>query len=216
MTTFLAAGRLRAWLLALAAAAAILFVAHPARADLIDFEAQATGRGGLFTGHLDSPLTIGRATFTGGELLKNESGGVDLTGVYATSGPNFLGGAYTDPLTITFSQPVSGFSIVVTNNSPGNGISDTYTVADNLGGSQSNSLGNNAPATFTLPDTGITSVTISAANHASWDFAIDNVSFTPNAVATPEPASLTMLGIGVVGITGYFLRRRKKADPAAC
>jgi hypothetical protein len=62
---------------------------------------------------------------------------------------------YADPLTITFSQPVSGFSIVVTNNSPGNSIADTYTVADNLGGSQSNFLGNNAPATFTLPDTGV-------------------------------------------------------------
>ena len=38
----------------------------PAAATAIDFEAQATGRGGNLTGIPDSPLTIGIATFTGG------------------------------------------------------------------------------------------------------------------------------------------------------
>ena len=42
----------------------------PASASTIDFEAQAAGSGGNLTGIPDSPLTIGIATFTGGELLK--------------------------------------------------------------------------------------------------------------------------------------------------
>ena len=63
----------------------LLLAAGQARADLIDFETQAAGRGGSFTGKVDSPLVIGIATFTGGELLKNEIGGVDKTGVYATT-----------------------------------------------------------------------------------------------------------------------------------
>jgi hypothetical protein len=40
-----------------------LTLARPANATVIDFEAQAAGRGGSFTGIPDSPLTIGIATF---------------------------------------------------------------------------------------------------------------------------------------------------------
>jgi hypothetical protein len=141
--------------------------------------------------------------------LNNEVNSVDLTGVYATASPPIISGSYTNPLTITFSQPVSGFSIVVTNN-----LADTFKVADNLGGSATKFLSLNSLQTFTLSDAGITSVTIAAANTGLWDFAIDNVSFTPTAVATPEPATLTMLGIGVAGLTGYAWRRRKLQRPA--
>jgi len=49
------------------------------------------------------------------------------------------------------------------------------------------------------------------------DFGINQLDFTKsNLSSTPEPASLTMLGIGIVGMAGYVLRRRKKAEPAAC
>ncbi len=57
-------------------------------------DAQAAGRGGIFSGNVDSPLTIGIATFMGGELLQNEGAGSDESGVYATVGLG-LGGAYT-------------------------------------------------------------------------------------------------------------------------
>ena len=39
----------------------------PAVADVIDFETQAANTGGFLTGIPDSPLTIGIATFAGGE-----------------------------------------------------------------------------------------------------------------------------------------------------
>jgi hypothetical protein len=37
---------------------------------------------------------------------------------------------------------------------------------------------------------------------------LDNFDFTP-VTATPEPASLTLLGLGVAGIAGYAWRRRR-------
>jgi hypothetical protein len=52
-------------------------------------------------------------------------------------------------------------------------------------------------------------------SHDSSFFRFDDVSLVDTTV-TPEPASLTMLGIGVLGAAGYALRRRKRAEPAAC
>jgi len=168
-----------------------------AEATTIDFEAQAAGAGSVFTGAVNSPLVIGIATFTGGQLLKNETASVDLTGVYATT--NLIAGAYTNPLVITFSAPVSAFSIEVTNN-----FADTYTVADNVGDTSSLLLPALAQQVFSLNGVGITSVTIAATNRASFDFAIDNVQFT--AAAVPEPATLTLTALGLAA----FVRRRRR------
>jgi hypothetical protein len=96
------------------------------RAKLIDSETQAGGR--CVTGNLNSQLVIDIARFTGGELLKNEVNGVDTTGLYTTSNSKTTP-AHIYPITITFSQAVCGFSIVVTNN-----FGDSYKVPDNLGG----------------------------------------------------------------------------------
>jgi PEP-CTERM motif len=194
--------RMTVALLGLAFCATGTFV-RPASADIINFDAQAAGRGGVFTGTVDSPLVIDGATFRGGELLNNETNSNDETGVYATA--TVVAGAYTNPLTITFATPVSAFSIVVANNSPG-----TYTVADNLGGSDTITLANNAFQTFTLPDSGITSVTIGSANSSAWDFAIDNVTFTASTV--PEPSTMLLGGMSALAGLAYAgVRRRKTA-----
>jgi hypothetical protein len=72
-------------------------LALPVGATVIDFEAQAADRGGDLTGIPDSPLTIGIATFTGGELLRGEVGlNADPTGVYASEG--LFGSGETNPL----------------------------------------------------------------------------------------------------------------------
>ena len=186
------------------AVAGCLYIGAPAQAaTVIDFEAQGASAPNGFTGSLNSPLVIGIATFTGGQLLRNQAGGVDTTAVYATT--NQTAGSYTDPLTITFSQPVSGFSIVVTNEFP-----DTYIVADNKGGSSSLPVNGNTNQVFTLPDSGITSVTVASNLTFAWDFAIDNVTFTPALAVAPEPATYLPVASGLFGVLSIFKRRRAR------
>jgi hypothetical protein len=170
----------------------------PVRATVIDFEVQGGSAPSAFSNILNSPLTIGIATFRGGQLLKNETNSAYVSAVYATAG----GAPYLDPLTITFSQPVGGFSLTMTNNAP-----DTYIVADNLGGSQSFALNANASQIFSLAETGITGVTVSSATTTFWDFAIDNVTFFGPSGVTPEPAMCVPVGGVLLGVM-LLLRRR--------
>lgn len=167
-------------------------------ATVIDFESQAS-HGPSFDESVDSPLVIGIATFTGGEVLGPESGSIDETNVYATTGG--LSGGYTNPIVITFSAPISGFSVLLTNNDP-----DTFTVADNVGDTQSLTIGPLANQTFNLSGVGITQVTIGEAVATNWDFAIDNVTFTAGASA-PEPGTLMLLGAGLAAL-GYRKRHQ--------
>ena len=169
----------------------------PASATIIDFEAQAANRGGNLTGIPDSPLTIGTATFTGGEL---RSGLINLpadeTGVYASEG--LFGSGETNPLVITFATPVSDFSVLVAN---GDAQNQTYTVSDELGDSASVTLAlsgslNNAAKTVALSGSDITTVSITSANVSFWNFAIDNVTFS--AVPEPMSVSLVLVGLGVM------------------
>jgi hypothetical protein len=172
----------------------LLIASARSQATTIDFEAQAGGATPTgFNNHVDSQLTIGVATFRGGELLKNEAGGTDKTAVYATLAGTtspYPAAGYLNPITITFSQAVSAFSLILTNN-----LADTYTVSDNQGGTQSLALSAGVSQLFTLNDTGITSVSIGASDVTLDDFAIDNVLFTQgSAPATaPEPGTLWVL-----------------------
>jgi hypothetical protein len=168
----------------------------PASATVIDFEAQAANRGSNLTGIPDSPLTIGIATFTGGELrfgLINLP--ADETGVYVSEG--LFGSGETNPLVITFATPVSDFSVLLAN---GDSQNQTYTVSDDLGDSTNFTLAlpgslNNAARTVALSGAGITTVSITSANASFWNFAIDNVTFS--AVPEPMSVSLVLVGLGV-------------------
>ena len=186
------------WLLAVLA----LFGQAKATATTIDFEAQALNAGGSLTGIPDSPLTIGIATFTGGELRSGEIGlNADQTGLYASEG--LFGSGETNPLSIVFSQPVNNFSLLVAN---GDDVR-SYTVSDDLGDSVTMSLasaGGLGAATFSLPGNGVSSVQITSANTDGWDFAIDNVTFSQ----VPEPESFLLFGAGLAAIA---VARRKRA-----
>ena len=192
----------------------VFFLTTAADATTIDFEAQGAGAPSTFNTTLNSPLVIDIATLTGGELLKNETVSVppaaDTSAVYATTA--FLAG-YTDPLVITFAQPVSNVSLLVTNETP-----DTYTLADNLGNSSSMAISNNVNQTLSLVDGGVTQVAIGTLGAGGWDYAIDNVTYT---TTVPEPAS----AFPIIGaLFGLFWRARisisanqsgERSDPSA-
>ncbi len=196
------------WPCVLMASAAAL----PADATVISFDTQAASDGGNLTGIPDSPLTIGIATFTGGELRGGEVGlNADQTGVYASEG--LFGSGETNPLQITFALPINDFSVYVVNAES----VQSYTVSDNLGDSVTMSLASSAnlgAATFSLPGTNIASVTITSANADAWDFAIDDTTFT-TAISTPEPESFLLVGAGLLFLAaacrkqlGALLRNR--------
>lgn len=195
----------------LSAAAASLLLAFatapPAFSEVIDFESQTVLRGGNLTGIPDSPLSIGIATFTGGELLRGEVGlNADQTGVYATEG--VFGSGETNPLVITFSSPVNNFSVYVANGND----EETYTVSDNVGDSVTMSLASaseQGAALFSLPANSLTTVDITSADSNAWNFAIDNVTFDA-AAPVPEPGPPLLLAAGLVLIAAV---RRMKNHP---
>jgi hypothetical protein len=178
--------------------------ALPVCATVINFEAQAANTGGNLTGIPDSPLTIGIATFIGGELRDGEVGlNADKTGVYASEG--LFGSGETNPSVITFASPVSDFSVFVAN-ADGAG---SYTVSDNLGDSVTRSLvsiGASGAATFSLSGNGLTKVDITSFDADSWNFAIDNVTFAMS-ISTPEPESLLLVGAVVILLAAIRYRQ---------
>ena len=189
-----------------------LWLSHAtcARADVINFESQASANSGVFTGIPDSPLAMGIATLTGGELLRAETGlPADQTAVYATEG---LFGVDSNPLTITFSTPVNSFSVLVAN---GDSQNQSYTLSDNLGDTVTKQLAlsgavSGSTATLTLPASGITRVTISSANPDFWNFAIDDVTF--NATAAPEPGTWALCAASLLFVLAYVKRRNDRSE----
>jgi len=174
-------------------------------AGTIDFEAEAANAGGFLTGIPDSPLAIGVAMFTGGELRRGEIGLIaDQSGLYATQG--VFGFGETNPLTILFAVPVSGFSVNVLNGEN----TATYTITDDVGDSISASLppaGSGGAKIFSLPGVGIRRVDISSSNSDGWNFAIDDMI----SVAAPEPGPQLLLALGLL-LLG-LVAKRKLAGP---
>ena len=163
------------------------------------------------------------ATFTGGVILTNEtSQTTDNSNVFATC--NFCGGpTMTNPLVVTFSQPIQNFQIDILN-----AIAGDYEVSDNAGNTDFFNLPTTGgslqtvgfAATGTVVDIAYLNDAYNIANSVygpgNWDFAIDNVTFDQplSTSATPLPATLPLFagGLGAMGLFGW---RRKRKNAAA-
>jgi len=173
-------------------------------ADVIDFESFSGPRTFCNSPQtLSIPTSIGNVNISGGTILTNATNApADETSVYATTS----GCGLSNTLTLMFPQNINNFFLDVFN---GQTFPDTFTVSDNMGNSTTVTLASNTNSGVSLvsfPAAG-DMVTVTTTD-PRWDFFIDNVGFdqpTPNT--TPEPATLALLGTGVVAL-GAKVRKR--------
>jgi PEP-CTERM motif len=180
-----------------------------ARADLVTFEDQPSGPSIFAAAGPAQTLvyTFGTvtATFTGGVILTDESNETtDTSNVYATA--DFGSPTVTNPLTVTFNQPIKNFQIQILN-----ALAGSYTMADNAGDSMNFSLATSGGSIetegFAAAGTQVNILYNGAPDN--FDFAIDNVTFDqPLGASTPEPNTIPILGAGLLALFGLCLRRR--------
>jgi hypothetical protein len=181
------------------------------------------GGDGAFIGSPFSASTLGGigitgtlATCCGQERLQ----GTDWGGNF-TAGDNLIwtaGNGGSGPLTLAFSQGVSSAGAQIQADFFGG---FTAQICDNFGdcfseAGNSNSNGDGSAIFIGLQDnTGanITSITFSLLScvNACGDFAINTLSVTSGGGGggTPEPASLMLLGTGLLGLAGGIRKRMK-------
>jgi hypothetical protein len=219
------------WLTRTVLAAAVVLTAANAYAAKIDFE-DLTGPN-IFAllnpigpQHLDNYVNVDGsgvdAVFDGGAILDETVVRDPVTNLdvilpaNATSiyGAAFFGEAkgpsFPDVLTISFSQPVSNLLFDVIN---ALGETVTYRVEDNAGHFEEFTLaeallGGQQKVFFPLAGDTVTITPVTFNEFGHYDFFIDNIQFNE---PVPEPATLVLLGSGLV--SAAVARRRRRHTP---
>jgi hypothetical protein len=114
------------------------------------------------------------------------------------------GGDFTFASVDLTSNSSSGSTFQITgflNGNPVLGISGTIGNINTFN-TESNAFPSTLMDTLVIQETPVAGVT---------SFNFDNINVTEQATVTPEPASLTLLGLGVAGMAGYGWRRRRTA-----
>lgn len=167
------------------AAPVLIGPAHAAEEQLVDFGEFWGPRS--FTG-IEPPLTVGHATFSGGQILKNVArlSRVNRTSVYGVAHsrnlfgwPFCLGCART--ITIEFSEPVADVSFMLMNARMGK---LWFEVTDDTGHAATFLLNpyflGGSATMVTLPSSGISKIVVGEADKDSpfWQFFVDNLRYT--------------------------------------
>lgn len=178
-----------------------------------------------FTFGTHAPLTLdfgsaGTATLTGSGYIRTSPS----AGRWATSGTHYWS-AQTGDFVISFSDPISAFGFYGTDIGDfggslqityANGTTHTLDVGNTVG-SHGSTNGSVLYFGFYEDDPNMAFTSVAFINNSNVDiFGFDDMTIgtyqqiTPNN-PVPEPATILMMGVGLLGIVGYSLKSSKKS-----